>query len=1093
MPGAAWFFALAALGPASVALDPVALPEGWGFLGPIPNGHSLGRDTVTVDPDDCGVRVLVIDAAAGAYGRDVRIARVWDGNTWQYADDWRVINGQVERPGRRNTPLGSVTESLETDAAGRVLTRRAGGRLVSILRNEAGHFLGMAAGSLRAELQFDALGNTIGAVATGDRGTRYTLEGGLVVASARGEATTHYGYENQLLRSILWPDSALLRIERDGTSGHGGRWRCTNRGNESQVVAPGGEVVRIQKSGIETTITGPSGAQVEVTWQGGLLAGWRDPRGVRTEIMRAPDGRIDVIKQDGKDRIRVGGPGSASTSLRIEGQDWTLQRNEAGAVVGRSGPDGRSVEREVDSLGFATRVSAGGEKWTAMRDAGGRPYRLQAGAVGDIRIERELSGAIAKVFDAGGAEWRIERSARGTPLTILDPAGGKWDLRWDGMGRLTGVASPDGHKIGVVRQGDLVSQVVIGSASRWSFLRDPSGRLAGFKTPTGSLWGLARDGAGRIVQARRPDGRSLSLSHDPAGALTRIAGVDIRRTATGAPTELVEGKRSLVRWKRDSAGRVTEVQAAGLEFGVEYDGAGNVVATRVGETRAPITRDGAGRAVSAGETTLSRDGSGLIALIESAGQVLKIGRDLRGRVERVSLLENDWRVGRDVLGRIATLSGPGGLEVGANWDPGGELAMVRLDGGLIVRRNTSADAGEILAFDAGGNEIGAAGWTLDDEQRVDTIIAGGTYKLARDSLGNVMAVEGENESWSRSDRHWGGWDGLDLRQSDETIWELSVSAEGDRVWGLEAGTAMLRRGADGVLTGLDGVAGGASLVHDPLGRLVQYSAGGRDLVVSRDGFGRLTRIGATEVAGWDGILRWGEQTRAPIARFAVARPGGVLLFDPRGFPLLLPWVGALRAWPTGFVPGIETAELGPSGRVAVGAGGPFVSLVDAVDPLSGQVTAGALIFPWTTPATEPPPALSPWASPDAASKRDWDPANWSAQDNWGDPAAVLVGLGLLPGGPAETDGIPGLPWLPASFASELSPALAHTGGIELDEDPVDAYVLGRALAAEPADLNGLFRALLGAELAAEIALPAGVGPALPPFLAAPLASEPFGH
>lgn len=1093
MPGAAWFFALGALGPASVALDPVALPEGWGFLGPLVNGAALGRDTVVVEPTDCAVHVIVIDAEAGAYAHDVRIARVWDGFTWKYADDWRVVNGQVERPGRRNAPLGSVTESLETDAAGRVLSRRIGGRLVSILRNEAGNFLGMAAGNVRAELQFDALGNTIAAVATGDPGTQYTLEGGLVVASARGDATTHYGYENRLLRSILWPDSALLRIERDGTSGHGGRWRCQERGSESQITGPGGEVFRFVKSGIETTITGPSGAQIEVTWRDGALVGWRDPRGVRTEIVRASDGRVAAVKQDGKERLRVGGPSDAPTSFRVDEQDWTLRRSDGGSVVDRAGPDGRRVEREVDALGFATRVSAGGEKWTAMRDAGGRPYRLQAGAVGDIRIERDPSGAIIKVFDASGAEWRIERGPRGIPTTILDPAGRKWDLRWDTMGRLTTVVSPDGHKIGVVRQGDLVSQVVVGSTARWSFLRDPSGRLAGFKTPTGSLWGLARDGAGRIVQARRPDGRSLSLSHDPAGTLTRVAGVEIRRTANGTPTELAEGKRSLLRWNRDSAGRASEVRAEGLDFAVEYDGAGNVVATRVGEARVPIKRDLAGRVTSAGETKLSRDGSGMIVSVESTSQLLKIGRDLRGKVERVSVLANDWRVGRDVLGRIATLSGPGGLEVGANWDPGGELSMVRLDGGLIVRRNTSADAGEVLAFDAGGTEIGAAGWTLDDEQRVETILAGATYKLARDNLGNVVAVEGESESWSRSDTHWGGWDGLDLRTNDGTNWELSVNAEGDRVWGLDAGTAMLRRGTDGVLTGLDGVAGGASLVHDALGRLVQYSVGGRDMAITRDGFGRLIHVGTTEVAGWDGILRWGEQTRAPIARFAVARPGGVLMFDPRGFPLLLPWVGALRAWPTGFVPGIETAELGPSGRVAVGAGGPFVSLVDAVDPLNGQVTAGALVFPWSVPTTEPPAALSPWASPDSASKRDWDPANWAATDSWGDPAVALVGLGLLPGGAAETDHIPGLPWLPASFASVLSPVLANTGGIELDEAPVDAYVLGRALAAEPADLNGLFRALLGAELAKEIALPPGVGPTLPPFLVETLASEPFGH
>jgi hypothetical protein len=217
------------------------------------------------------------------------------------------------------------------------------------------------------------------------------------------------------------------------------------------------------------------------------------------------------------------------------------------------------------------------------------------------------------------------------------------------------------------------------------------------------------------------------------------------------------------------------------------------------------------------------------------------------------------------------------------------------------------------------------------------------------------------------------------------------------------------------------------------------------------------------------------------------------MFDPRGFPILLPWVGALRAWPTGFVPGIETAELGPGERVAIAPGGPFLSLDNATDPLTGQITAGPAVFPWALEQPEPPAALSPWASPDDASQPRWDPAGWEATDGWSKLMETIVQLELVPGGAAESDGVPGLPWLPPSMAGSVPPPLAGTGGALLEEDPVDAYVLERALAAAPMTLEHLFRALLGDDLAAELWVAPELGPPLPSFLAAPLASEPFGH
>jgi hypothetical protein len=623
----------------------------------------------------------------------------------------------------------------------------------------------------------------------------------------------------------------------------------------------------------------------------------------------------------------------------------------------------------------------------------------------------------------------------------------------------------------------------------------------------GRTWGYARDAAGRLSQLRRPDGTAVSVKLDEAGRPEAVGPARVRRDGAARAVELSAPGWGGVRWTRDAAGRVTAVEAGAVHFEAAYDAGGHLVTASLGESPLSVQWDSAGNVSGAGplpaeagvQTRIERNGAGRITALIRGDLALRLARDLRGRVDAVTEGDRKWEVGRDPLGRIARLEGPDGLSVGANWEPDGGLSMIRLDGGTIVRRNVSADAGEILAVNGAGDPIGHAGWTLDDSGLVETVVLGRKLHIQRDASGVPTAVEVDgppvpgSEVWSRTPSEVGGWDGLhaDL-DPDGGLKRLRVAADADRAWGLEAGEATARRDGAGRLTGLDGSAGGATLVHDDLGRLVSYAVGERSVRLARDAFGRLVDVGATSTAGWDGLLRWGAQIRAPIAAEAVARPGGAVLCDPRGFPFFVPWVGGLRTWPTGFVPGIEAAETGPRGRVALDAGGPLISLTDAVDPLTGQRTSGPPLLPWTARRVEPPEALSPWASPDAASPAEWDAAGWD-RSGWTDALARLLDRGMLAHAGPEAPSTPGLPWLPASFGAEVPAPVAGVGGLILDEDPATAVVLGWALSGSPPDAAAMVRALAGDRLASEARVAPGLDPPLPPTLRAPLASEPFGH
>jgi YD repeat-containing protein len=1050
------------------------VPSGW-------------RGNLAFDPSDCRLHVLAVDLDGGPYHRDVRVARLWDGAEWRWADDWRVEGTQLLRPGMAPRPVGSWPERLEVDARGGVIARVLDGRRLEVLRDEAGSFLGMQRGSVRVSLVPE------GVVASDGRTTLYTLWGTRVDATAGPAGKTVYGYDGSGLRTILWPDGAAIRLEADGTSGLGGRWRCTRTDNVVRIEGGDGRWT-VTDTRAERVTTDGQGGTMRTRWEEGALAGWVDADGVAVELARDDEGRLESVRRDGETVARLSWAPAGLSELRDGAGPWRLFRDGEGSVTRRAEPDGRGPTFEV-SAGHPRVVRRGAESAVVTWDPAGRPARLQAGPQGEARLDRDGAGRLVRVTDGAGGIWTLEREPGGAPRALLDPAGRRWELRTDESGHLTRLAGPDGIAWSATRSQGRLAQLTRG-ASRWSWLRDGAGRLTGVRDPEGRLTGIARDPFGNVVSVRLPDGSGHTLGRDELGRLRSVDDWRVARDAHGFATEVRGPGGALAGWSRDGAGRATGFGMGDVSFEFARDAAGRVSSVRAGEGEAErwrLDRDAAGRvsavtAADGGQVQLSRDSAGLVVKVTDALGTLTLSRDLRGRIARV-VAEHTWIVGRDVSGRVVRVEVDGMGAVGADYDPDGNVCLLRMPDGALVRRNASADAAELLATDHDGASVGTAGWTTDDSGLVLTLVAGGRVNLARDAGGRLVSALGPEGEWAEEAGLLRAPDGSKVRV-DAAGRPTAVSLTEGGPWGLGAGEAAFRWEGDR-LTGLDGSAGGASLVHDGLGRPTQLTLGDRTVAIQRDALGRLRRVGEQVLTGWDALLAIGRAPRVPFPNGIVARPGGAVLGDPRGHALLVPWAPPVRPWPTGWLRSVDAAEVGAGGRYVL-PGGVLLGFLRAVDPLSGASTTPDR-WPWIRRQPELAADVPLFPEADGNTDAPWDPSSFDRVRAWSDPLASLVEADWLPGGGSEPTEAPGLPWLPASFARTLPAPMAGHGAIALDEDPAGRLLLRAAIEGRPLDDDGILDAFLGVELRAEAVDLPGFRLPGPPFLGASLADSPFGH
>ncbi len=1074
---------LLALATLAAGAEPLLGPSGWMSLGPLPPGRDAARGEVVFDPATCAVEVGAVDLDGGPSHRDIRLARVWTEGAWAWADDWRVVEGRLVRPGRAPAPLDGLrfgNHVLRVDPAGRVTARVAAGRVVEILRDGGGAFEGMRAGTVDVRIDGDR------GVASDGREVRWRRDAGLLqsVGDTAGTLVT-YTYRGTALHRITWADGSALTVDppgsRTGTGGVGGAWRCdaTTTGRVT-VNAPGGSWI-VARTDDADTVTDPTGSTTRSVRRGGRLVGWTDPGGGETRLTRDARGRItEVTDPSGAAWGLTWSDAGLATLSGPDAATWTFARDSAGAVVGVTDPAGRAARWERDRGGAARSVGLGGGWWAVERDRAGRVVAIADPTGSRVQLVRDGTGAVTEVRDGSGGAWRLGRDGRGAVRAIADPAGAGWELARDSLGRVTSVTDPTGARtrwtLGTEGRPE---RVVAAGRYTWDLSWNAGGSLVGVRGPLGQTTRFTRDGVGRTRAVERADGTVLALDRDASGGLVGVGDtIRVRRDPAGRPLGI--DAVGLV-WDRDPAGRVVGVTGPGVSLAIAREPGGAVREVRIaGESPVRLTRDGQGNVVRADgalPVTLTRDAAGRITGLARDGAALGVSRDVRGLEARFTLDGKHWTVGRDAVGRVARLDAPEGVRLGVDRDAAGRPRLVRFPTGHLATFERDADAARVTVVDTDGRVTAEVDWALGGTGALGRIRAGVAWLLRRDPLGALAVAESPDAVWSVAPDGVEGPNGAVVRYgaTGRPVVARPPAGEGG-AWGLGEGEVRYELDANGAIVGVSGVV----LAWDGVGRLVGWRGPGGDVTVRRDAFGRLVRVGRVAVEGWNGLLARDGLPRATVSDAGMAGPDGGVLVGPNGTLLATTRGGAVPWAPHGARAG---GDLAAGGRFSAGPGLPAFGLLDAVDPVSGQPLGPTLRWPWEAPSVESTPFASPWPDPDASAVTPWDDAVWAAVSPWADPLGLLVAVGELPDGGPRSVRAPGVPWLPASAAPNLPAPVPDARALALDDDPLVLWVLAHARAPVRApQAEELIAFFLGPVLEGQLDVPGGLAPPLPPEL-----------
>lgn len=1071
----------------AAAAEPVLGPDGWTRLGPLPPGRDDPRGEVVFDLATCAVEVGRVDLVAGPDRPAVRLARAWLDGRWRWLDDWRVEEGRLRRPGRAPVPYrpGAPVDGewLTLDAAGRVIGRRGGGRSVEIERDAEGAFTGMRDGARWVRLEVEG-GEQVGRAWDG-RTVRYRREAGRLLgfSDAHGVRTT-YAYDGERLAELRFSDESRVGLEPGRTTGVGGAWTCRRDGDRVTLREGGGGAWTVTWLDDGERVADPGGATVRTLRDGGRLVGWTDPRGGVTRIARDDAGRVVEVTDATAARWGLAwGPAGLAAVVLPTGGRWTVDRAVDGRVTGVVDPLGRRTTWTVDAAGRPTgRTRADGATTTLRRDDRGLVVRIAEAVGGRVDIRRDEAGRVARVIDAGGAEWTVGRDEAGRVVRVTDPAGGAWAVAWDRVGRPAGVDDPTGRRVRARRGDDgRLGAVEVAQGVAWDLLRTAGGALSGVRDPLGRLWGLAPSTAGRPGELRRPDGSVIGLERDAAGEIVGVGGLGLERDPLGRPRALRLGDRVLRAWVRDAAGRVVEARSPAGLLVVGRDADGAVARVRAGAVDLRVERDPAGRVRSvegARRVTLARDRAGRLVGLDDGDGALAVDRDLRGLVGRLRLGDREWRLRRDGVGRLLGVEVADAWSLGVDRDRAGRPVLVRFPDGSLARLVHGPDAVEVELVDNRSQPVARVGWSWDATGALASVAAEAVWRLRRDPLGLLVAAEAADGAWSWAPGRIEGPGGaeieLDLAGRPRAG---RLGAGSPPAWGVARERITWVVGADGAVEEVVGDAGRVRVEHDDLGRLSAFVGPTGRIEVEWDGLGRLLRVGSDRLVGWDGLLALGAAPRAVVPGVAIGRPGGGLLLDPRGVPILATLLGAPGVTPGGLPLAAATGEAAVGGRYTPFVGGPAIGATAALDPVTGQPLGPDLrlphqAVPWTAEGWDPP-----WPDPDAGDRGGaWDDGAWAPVGPWADPLALLVAAGELPDGGPRGRRAPGLPWLPEAWAVTVPAPVPDPEAEPVEEEGVVAWVLDRARwPVAEVDPDALARVLLGGEPTGE-GWPPGAAP-----------------
>ena len=785
-----------------VALGIAAMLSGGVASGALPGSGASGL----LGPD--GVYDIVL-----ADYPDLRVVLVHEDGQLelQRSDGRRVRDGELEPDGVFVWGVGSDRRLVRVDEAGRIQRVTWGsGRILQVVRDEDGRVVEvLGPGGRHSRLSWDTglvvehpLGLAL-AVTGGEDGWWTVRDGTSRQARMQVDPETGglAGWEDPRglvtrIRALdghtelVGPGGGVWRTASDGTTGwleqpDGHRWTWTLHpsGTVSELRTPAGgraswtrdeqgRVLEARHEGQRHTVerdvdgrvvswTDPSGAELRLVWEGGVVTRVVDASGAAVVIERDEAGRAEVIetRSGGRWSIDRGLDGELENIVDPVGRALSLRRDGSGHVVAVE--HGGEVTRLLrDSAGRVSGVvAANGTRTGFVRDAAGRIHKVrQPGRT--LTLDRDAAGDVVSV-KSGGTEVLVQRDAGGRPLS----AG---PMRWvrDLLGQVRRLVSP---AVDLRLERDILGRVRALMAGNMTVAvqRGPGGQPVRW-TGGGSEVQLSRDPAGRPIAETVGD-RSIRMERDVRGHQARA-----------------DGLRGTWRWSRGADAHLLRLEGPdGAGIGVDRDAAGRVVLGRL-------------------------PGGGLSKRTFKDDEIVERLDDAGGG----ALARGVWRASSG--SGVAWAQSDDGLEAAWRWDGVGALMAVEVAsepedswvfGSTVERgpggwtravdplgRTTELSTGD--QWPAWGAVGGAWAYRRDAQGRLDQITGSeGAFLFDHDPFGRLLAVHGPAATWRVE------WDAMGrphriLRPGhiDEVLWAPGQVAGTPLATGPQAATSWLDSG-----------------------------------------------------------------------------------------------------------------------------------------------------------------------------------------------------------------------------------------------------------------------------------------------------------
>ena len=398
-----------------------------------------------------------------------------------------------------------------------------------------------------------------------------------------------------------------------------------------------------------------------------------------------------------------------------EGRRVGYEYDSDGNLVAFKDTLGRTFKIEHNQLGSAILfIDASGRRWAREYDARGN--LIEAGLEGESswRYERDARGNLIRVVDPAGRSREFGYNAAGLPIWVSDWQGNKTRYIRDSFGRiihekdpldsettfaynrinkLAGAILPDGAQIQWEYdcEGNLISRIGP-DGSTYSYSYGPFDTLQSIIRPSGAILRFHNDLEGRLIAVENEKGQQWKYLYDAAGRVIGEQDFAGRKQAfaydgSGLRVKRINGKGEITEITRNKAGQIIRTKASdGAVITFEYDTNGFVSAATNQWTAVRFERDEYGRIVREiqGDRVIESfyDERGLRTKRRtSEGQVTRWSYDENGRVQQISLLEDEWLdFARDAIGRDLERHfrqgqqdtnhiKPGGFVLRQNYDP----------------------------------------------------------------------------------------------------------------------------------------------------------------------------------------------------------------------------------------------------------------------------------------------------------------------------------------------------------------------------------------------------------------------------------------